>query len=663
MRWGDGGFVSRRGWALGAVLASAGVAWACGPFFPERMLLDRSGTLLRAPRARLAEEIAAMKTPAPPLKGNWAREDREFPHAQQTVEVDVQELTEALAGKPDADALVKRYREVRALLWSLTVAPANGGGGARVPPLVPPEGIPAEFADYLAGAIVRARGDTVSARQRWERLLQRPPPERRYRSTWAAYMLAVSYRGVDLGKSARWFQETRTLAAQGFRDGLGLGAASLGREAQGELQAQNFDRAAQLYLESSALGDPYGPASLRELSTALLRAAPDAQKAPLKQPRVREVLGIYLASSDAAALDPGSPEVRLHGLLLQETQGEKDLAGADRLAWFAYQRGAFEDAAAWLQRAPEGSPRRAWIGSKLLARKGNLKEAATELSRAVDAFPLAPQPAFDEEELPHAQRLRAELAVLKLGRGQFVESLDLLMQAGTWRDAAHVAERVLTLDELRAVVDRSWPEPPAKPSSPGDVKSDPEELPALRPAELLRYLLARRLARAGQWKEALPYFPEPLRPRVKAYLAASAVAQDPRQGKPERARALWEMAQSERHKGMELLGMELGPDWRVDVGQFDEDEQVGKPVLREKLALRSAGEERRVKQSAPAYTGRFHYRYIAAKRALEASRLLPDGDPRIGEMLCAASGWLKARDAKAAAPYAEEARRRKASCP
>ena len=45
-------------------------------------------------------------------------------------------------------------------------------------------------------------------------------------------------------------------------------------------------------------------------------------------------------------------------------------------------------------------------------------------------------------------------------------------------------------------------------------------------------------------------------------------------------------------------------------------------------------------------------------RRVASTRLLPAKDPRISERLCAAFGWLKNRDAKAAQVYAREARRR-----
>lgn len=51
----------------------------------------------------------------------------------------------------------------------------------------------------------------------------------------------------------------------------------------------------------------------------------------------------------------------------------------------------------------------------------------------------------------------AESGVLHLTRGEFIQALDALLRAGYWQDAAYVAERVLTLAELRGYVDSQWP--------------------------------------------------------------------------------------------------------------------------------------------------------------------------------------------------------------
>src|SRR5581483_4950337 len=83
----------------------------------------------------------------------------------------------------------------------------------------------------------------------------------------------------------------------------------------------------------------------------------------------------------------------------------------------------------------------------------------------------------------------------------------------------YVAERVLAVDELRAYVDQTFPAGLAARYRPADGSSDSEakgwslsfaglatpEEPEM--AHDLRYLLGRRLARAGRYAEAQRYLP------------------------------------------------------------------------------------------------------------------------------------------------------------
>ena len=64
-----------------------------------------------------------------------------------------------------------------------------------------------------------------------------------------------------------------------------------------------------------------------------------------------------------------------------------------------------------------------------------------------------------------------------------------------WPDVAHIAERVLTVNELLAFVDKYVPAPsPSAPTTPKNAGRDSAD------AEL-RNLLARRLMRAGQYQK------------------------------------------------------------------------------------------------------------------------------------------------------------------
>ena len=74
----------------------------------------------------------------------------------------------------------------------------------------------------------------------WERLLDRPPQERRFKSTWAAFMLGKACEEDEPDKALQYYKQVRELARHGFVDSVGLAAASLGLEARVYLQQKKY---------------------------------------------------------------------------------------------------------------------------------------------------------------------------------------------------------------------------------------------------------------------------------------------------------------------------------------------------------------------------------------------------------------------------------------
>ena len=137
-----------------------------------------------------------------------------------------------------------------------------------------------------------------------------------------------------------------------------------------------------------------------------------------------------------------------------------------------------------------------WLRAKLAVRAGDLNAAATHYAAAARLFPTKPE-VLDNSA---GQLLSGERGVLSLARGEYQLALRFLLAGPTpyWADAAYVAERVLTTDELLHVVANANPRG-------GPIETTPETL-----ANLERCLLARRLMREGQYREALPFFKDNL---------------------------------------------------------------------------------------------------------------------------------------------------------
>ena len=208
-----------------------GPGLACGPFFPDRILIEPGDAFVDLPYSTFSYEARQVPPPheppfraVPPEVGE--DETPGIAMARQTERIDLEELAKSLeATQSDPELrrnIVAEYTKVRQALSDHAQAVDSwmqsrwfGDGTSPAPTLgaVPavPEGLPGEFADYLRGAIAYRQGDEAAARRAWQGLLGRPPEERPMRSTWAAYMLGRSHAGSDPARAADWFRQAAGL--------------------------------------------------------------------------------------------------------------------------------------------------------------------------------------------------------------------------------------------------------------------------------------------------------------------------------------------------------------------------------------------------------------------------------------------------------------------
>ena len=689
--------------ALIALGVGAALAWACGPFFPNRLLVSGDKAVLWAPVADFRIEIDRLKPAGKPPFHAVDPPDvdyRESAYARQTADTDRAELRAALdALKLPADrrdGLLAQHDVLRGVLRTHAdqVAEYAWRRPNTAPPKLPevavPEGLPPEFTLYLRGAVAYYRNEPDAARQVWQDVLALPRDQRQYRSTWAAFMLGKSWLESDPAKAVECFQQTRSLAHDGFADSIGLASSSLGWEANAELKRDHVERAVDLYLQQAATDDQTAVWSLRLIAARVLKDGNQALRRAARDENVRRVVTAYLLANGGPrqSVEESPPvAVTQRWLEVVEAANVKDVAGADRLAWAAYQAGSLAAADRWLKLAPAQSGIGHWIRAKLMLRAGKADQAAAELALAARGFPRKEQwndlntdfaDGWVNSELSPAGRVEGELGLLRLARRQYVEALDALLRGGYWMDAAYVAERVLTTDELLRYVEKNWP---AASAAIEDATLPPIDKLGPRPgedndayqhrvdeywagedqrAELrkqgetnvhIRHLLARRLTRAERWAEAKTYFPRRYQAAFDAYARNLRLGRDHSQNKTVRAQALWEAARLSRYDGMELLGAELEPDWyAAEEGDFElaTVSQVRDPHSQEKLTVSSADERERAKKNAVAPSKRWHYRYLAADLAWGAAELLPDESDETARVLCEAGSWLKARDPQVA---------------
>jgi len=670
-------------------------AYPCGPFFPPRIISQRSERVVAPPVGDIRRELdhVGAKLPATPAALPAKRGDV----VEQTYAVDVEEVRGIVnvmnLAKDAKDELLRKYEAMREA-YRRYAGPTTewareqrAKGKADAPPewltqLAPPPGLPDEINDYLRGALAHLLQRNAEARAAWEALLARPKDQRQKRSTWAAFMLARSYDVEDAPRAATWYARVRGLAKEGFADALGLASASLGAEARVKLRRGEWAAAIELYVQHHKSGDPSAAASVRFAVRRAFAASQDALPTLARSPVARRAVMAFIVARGGPAQASGLPakDKLLAWLDAVEAVAANDVLGAERVAWAAYLVGQYDLARRFVARAPQDAAMSKWILAKLHLRDGKLEPAAKLLAEVVRAIPenerwldtADSDFGFDYNSPGVApQKLaRAELGGVLLSRGEYTAALDALLRAGFWSDAAYVAERVLSPGELRSYVDASWPEPaPRKraakrkkfrgprPTGPaaGDVADAEDEDEGSRPwsrapervlARNVRMLLAKRLARLGRLDDAKTYASPKNRALFVEVMRYLNEANDKSRSTPERARSRFAAATILRAHGMELIGTELEPDFAIYGGSFE----LG-ALSRERAASvagsflpTSADEKQRLERNKLGVEKRFHYRYVAAEHAWEAAAMLPRNSADAAEMLCNAGRWLKVRD-------------------
>ena len=553
-----------------------------------------------------------------------------------------------------------------------------------------PEEFASEFADYHRGAFAyrlgKARWD--DARTAWEALLNRPAGERHYRSVWAAFMLGkTAMKNGDYPAAVAWFQKTRALARDGFADSLGMADDSYGWEGRCEWKQDHPAKAAPLYLTQLALGDASAIISLKALIPdrtpvdGMLNYGPELEERQAwndQQKRAAEKkaqVGLKTAAADpllrrlvtahilAAAGDPmwqsGDKQsatrcARWLAVIKESKIGPVE--DAEYLGWIAYTIADYKQAAHWLELAKGDTPTSNWLRAKLQRRAGQLNEAARSMQLAWQALvkPSVPDAAESEtnesadeafgESFAFPMSASGDFGLIRLARDEFVQALDTFLIGGLWTDAAYVAERVLTADELKAYVDAH---------TKGTKAAPPR----------LAYLLGRRLVREDRYAEAARYLKPPYDKVLEKYVAALNAGADATQSNHMRATAWLTAAWLARHDGMELMGTEAAPDGSEFGGDFADPDiakqrQSGKyerrtyqngdeTVVAKPMVLPpSKAELQRLAKSKLSPDIRYHYRVIAAALAVKGARLLDDNTEELADVINTAGQWVKDRDEK-----------------
>lgn len=653
-----------------AAAACIGVALACGPNFPWQLLDSREGTVKAPVELNFAFEMSRL-VDAP--KDSLRAVEADRPVDDQALNAEREEIQagawRGLMPAAPNDWLLTRLERARR---------AESGDAAKAAAT----GLPIAVADYLAGATEFNAGRLDAAMGYFQAIDRLPVDQRKVRAVTAAYMRGrVNQRLGQFASARADFQAARRYAEAGAPDPMGLAVASLGEEARLDLVEAGLIKspwpvdvatddaaaprlianAVRLYAEQANRGSKVGLLSLGEVARLLMDPDVDLRRI-LAEPIVRRLLVAYIASKqpdytwdDTTDLD-GMVASTIEAVLSQPAPAPgPDL---DRLAALAYQGGRYDLAEKLSEKASQ--PLGLWVRAKLALRRGDRASAVKDWTAALTGLGQDARTLDDDAKT----RLRGEVAVMRLSQGEYRDSLQLLFPVAEtyWGDAIYIAERVLTVDELKAFVDGLPP-----PSAPQAQSDRPD------PVANLRALLARRLVRVGRTSEALAYFPprapgsttedrNPDRVDVEDARNYLAALEATRAGgfewpwqRVSRAEAFFKLAQMTRVRGMGLMGTEGPPDETVMDGAFASGIGQANPSGEDTppSPLLGPDEASRFAASAPKPDTRFHYRPIAAERALAAADLLPQRSQAYAATLCWAARYaIASRDeTKAQAIY------------
>lgn len=607
-----------------------GEALACGPEFPVRLLDNRAQSLAELPEGSFRFEVSRLGQAIAGLKpASEATRNPDYSYDDLPAYVVQRNQAERIGLTPPQQAVVERVRALNDI-EQVTVQAAN---------------LPAELRLYAIGAAAFNLGEHPQAVQAFQALLALPADQRPLRSTWAAYSLGRSLFAMsteagrgdpamlrDQARAA--FRQARALSIDGFSDPLELGIASLGEEARVAYTADDWDNAIELYASQFLQGSQVGYSSLLYLASDLAGQPDERLDALLKKPGVQRLLTGYLLSR-VGWWDGEEPsgEKRLFQRLQASSQGNLD--NADRLAAVSYQHGDYAGAKAFVDKAGD-TGLAWWVRAKLALRNADKAAAAAAYAKAAQAFPREEtwggrrNADWDFELVQPKCRVEGESAILALQRGDYLQAFDQLYrgQSNYWYDAATVAERVLTVDELKQYVDQQVPAPP--PLS----QQDRENYVPLPVAASLRNLLGRRLLREGRYDEAPAYFDNTdLQNKARAYGQLLQQAES-KWWPTRRAEAYFNASWIARRWGMELLGYEMAPDYATFGGSYSLE-----PVELKVGPLVADGEVQRQQASAARPDMRYHYRFVATALASQAADNLPHTSQAFAAVLCKAVGY------------------------
>jgi cellulose synthase operon protein C len=591
---------------------------ACGPAFPQPLLTDRNSTLKYLPDGSFESEVSHL---LPPQKDTFTSDIYYYWNYNS---IKSREKIEVLWFGNSGEELIQRMRCEK----NPETAYRSGSG------------LPEEIRSYTAGAVAYSNNDFKEAIKWFTIVLDLPEGNRQKTGLWAQYMTGRCYNNMgDSQNAIRAFKSVRAIALQGGIDSLKLAVASFGEEARIYMENNNYPEAIYLYAQQAAHGSTSGVSSLLFVSRKIVSNDSLLEKT-LPDTLCQKLIFTYLYcyENESNETDSTDSEKLLRIIDIIEQSEISVISGIDKLAAAAYRAGRYDLSERMCKKSNTGLS--FWVRAKLDLHKGDLKSAAFNYHKVIKYLQTDNTIIFNDSYYEYENainRVLGELSALNLAGNEFAAAIKLLYKSSPvyWIDAAYVAEKILTVEELKKFVDEN-----VRLSENDSTKAGSNEF-SQNPSTALRYLLARRLLRENHFKDALKYFDDPrIKEKAELYIKYYLKATT---SKGMKGASYWyKTALFARYDGMELLGYELDPDYFIFQGNSNGLNSIDSSTI--SCDYVSSEEYRRLNKNKASQHKRFSYRYLAIDCIQKAVSQVPPRSQAYVAMLSKAYWWICNKD-------------------
>lgn len=480
-------------------IASIGILIACGPYFAPRLLYYKN-TIINNPDTGvdlMFTDNDKSATPHLHLENLPKR-------LRATYDADIADLKKAAPKL--AKKVMQDYAAIRSDMiisaWDqsaidLTVErPKNWLDEATLAL------IPKEFSLYLQGAVAYRSGLSDKAREQWKALLALPAEKRKYKTIWAAWMLART--STADGEAMQWYAKVKQYKKDGFPDSIQVTERDW--TSFFSLKSGDYSTALSIYIKEGKNGDSDSVAAANNINEVFYQALQKHQKdlsslfkSFSKNPEHALAFSYYLTRYSHNNGEALQNKKRGHDLILWiKTLRESDRKNVDKelgiCAASAYAINDEKSLALCLKSMLKPTTESLWLKAKLATRKGKLTEAANVYQQATESIKKEGVTPGNSNVYYYGNfrvtgeiannryfNLYSEYACVELGQKNYGKALDLFLTADNSPDAAYIAETLL---------------------SPVDLLNYYRNSKVAQKSDWIRALLTRKLMRNEYFKDA-----------------------------------------------------------------------------------------------------------------------------------------------------------------